>query len=79
MCRAATHNASAHAQACAICGEDRVVKKRVEDVNPNYRCKNLARHETIRKGFGDPSLISEAEVSMAQRRKKDRNQLRFPE
>lgn len=75
VCKSLHHNASAHNQCCAICGKDPVVKQHVEDVNPSYHCKDTARHEEIRLGFGQPLLVGEAKLSAGQRRRRDKNQL----
>jgi hypothetical protein len=59
-CKLFGHNATAHRQVCAICGGSAVIKERVADVDPNWKCENEARHRAIRDGFGDPTLVADA-------------------
>lgn len=57
VCENITHNKGAHIQSCGICGADATVVKRLQDINYDYRCRDVELHDRIRSGFGDPKVI----------------------
>ena len=60
----------AHEQSCRVCGGDKQVLGRIEDVNPQYLCANATLHERIVRGFGDDELAGYANPAVARRAKK---------